>query len=451
MSAKTCYLHIGMHKTGTSSIQRSLRQSREVLQEYSINYCGFIESHGFLRSVLTKEPELLNFNIIHGFALPELCAARDAVLRDSLIRELEETKCNSSMLSAENFSLLSLSEVLELKKLLDPFFAEFKIVIYVREPFSFLSSYAQQILKEGATYDSMVTDTLSIDRSVRYRGQSYLISKQTFNNSLRPSYRYCIEKFINVFGRDHVTIKDFTPSTFKNNCVVTDFLDTVLPGKGVAEAINIHRINESMSQGVGNILESINRRHPIIRNGVYNHDRARRVQAYLHSSDQNQKFVFNQIDRSRYVEAIRSDVEWLSEITQDRVSYDLTSGDDRSHNGPDMEQQAYRDDLIDAINMTAVKAENERSMRRFLSAMIAYDKRGTYRSGAIFRMINNCCDLSLLKVMCNNLRVRRKIQEAHIALQKMISINTESKLVRSLEDKLGDRVSDEYDFSDWFQ
>lgn len=127
-------IHIGLHKTGTTSIQKSLSSSRNYLWDNGIFY-----------------PATGKFDAQHGLASSILADRADACLdRSSFGRQMREfanAGASTIVISSEMFS-----EGIDYRALdiLDAIFAEVRIVMYVRCPDYLLeSAYAQQVLQNG--------------------------------------------------------------------------------------------------------------------------------------------------------------------------------------------------------------------------------------------------------------------------------------------------------------
>ena len=211
---KRCILHIGMHKTGSTSIQRSLS--------------GFSDSRFVYHEDQKSEPNQTRamFNLLgvgrHGprerTKNDVAAAGREVLARlDDAVRSLEDRQL---VISAEGLWLLQENTVSELGRILAARFDAVDVVGYVRSPAAFISSYFQQRVKGGTRRSG------GVDVAREY-----------------PNYRWAFEKFDNVFGRQKVRLWKFDPPNFPDRCVVRDFCNRVgidLP------AGRVIRVNESL-------------------------------------------------------------------------------------------------------------------------------------------------------------------------------------------------------------
>jgi len=192
MSPPGCVLHIGMGKTGTTSIQVSLR--------------GFSDAHHHcvdlgtpnasipIATAFSGEPWLLAVNQRLGLGEPEVREQR-AEIRLRLQRELIAAGDRISVISGEGISELARHEISDLIRALDPAGAV-QAVAYVRPPKALLSSNVQQQLKAGADH---------LDPA-----------------AAPPNYRR-FENFDRVLGRESVSLWKFDPARFPDGDVVRDF------------------------------------------------------------------------------------------------------------------------------------------------------------------------------------------------------------------------------------
>ena len=448
MNRKTCIIHIGMHKTGTSSIQKSLYASRAVMKKaISVNYYDLALNHTKLQSIFSEEPELRLMNIIKGFWSREFCRSNDSSIKAHLIRALE---CNDSdffILSSEEFSEISEDEAKQFQELLQPYFDQIKIICYVRAPSSYVHSRAQQFLKVGATFNLIIQDTVANNNEIVDIFYDPILKEYRRNYSVRPSYQSRIDKFATVFGAKNVIIRDFTMMVQQNQNIIAEFMNSFLPRELEDGIIEYYRENQAISLEEAYLLEAINQKYPFIVNKGLNPYRARDITHYLSKNAIiKRKFAFEQLDLSLYAERIRDDVHWLEQFTGGEISYDITAPQIKTEGAA----PTYDAVIIDMINDTALKAQNESAMRRFLGSMMAYDKRGVYRSKGIFNLINICSSPKLLRIMYNKLISRGKYEEAYIAAEKIIRMDPDNVDIRERLDQIKSNVNLRYNFSSWY-
>ncbi|MBL4774246.1 MAG: hypothetical protein JKX98_11920 [Alcanivoracaceae bacterium] len=220
---KKCILHIGLHKTGTSSLQLSLHSSLNDKQHTYLNL--FAPNHSErLYSLFVENPENYHMNKRKGLSKNQI----DRINLET--KEMFQNSFNSSasetmIISAEDISVLTLPALKKLKVFLLYYFYEITIVAYVRSPFSYISSSFQEGVKAG--------------------WNDFNISK------LYPNYRNKLEKFDIVFDKEKVHIWEFNRQSLFQNDVVQDFcyrLGIILNKE------NVIRSNNSLSKETLSLL-----------------------------------------------------------------------------------------------------------------------------------------------------------------------------------------------------
>lgn len=208
----TLYLHIGMHKTGSSSIQSSLARFKTEKLRYA--HLGEINHSIPLYTIFSEDRYAYHIHRRRGFSREMVDAHREryaAMLR----RELER-RSGDMIISGEDLSILSESELKALETEVRPFFRHVKVIGYTRNPIDYASSALQEQIKNGVTPTEIP----------------------------RPAYRDLFEKFHRVFGKDHVLLIDFRRSNLFRGSVVQDFLHRV---GAPADLITEQSENESLS------------------------------------------------------------------------------------------------------------------------------------------------------------------------------------------------------------
>src|SRR3954470_5374967 len=118
----TFYIHIGVHKTGTKSIQHTLSENREKLLEHGINSFPGHPNHGpTLISLLSETPHEDTRNIRKHVDTPEKAASFNASTAHEITKALARNRSRKMVISGEGLSGLSVREMHRLKLLLGPY------------------------------------------------------------------------------------------------------------------------------------------------------------------------------------------------------------------------------------------------------------------------------------------------------------------------------------------
>lgn len=232
------YIHIGLHKTGTTSIQAMLFNNRKALLAHGINYLPLGENHSVaLYPLFAAEPHRYRPNRAAGIDTEQKAAKKNAATLASLLRELERNTSDSVVISGEDLSMLPAEGLKRLKETLAPHAARFRIIVYVRDPVATVTSIFQQRLRRGQTY------------------------QQISRRPPRPGYQR-IAASIDVFGRENVDVRLFDSARFPNGDLIADFLSAIGAVPEVAGKLAPERANVGLSHEAALLLHEINRLRP---------------------------------------------------------------------------------------------------------------------------------------------------------------------------------------------
>lgn len=237
---RRCILHIGMHKTGSSSIQESLKS----LSSKDFRYARLLRTPNHSGAIINAFSEASRHqrsnstHPVHGHL--DLSNR----IRTRFSKQLERAKTDTLIVSGEGITKLSLEELNSLKKFISRYVPEVVVACYVRSPKSFMESAIQQRIKAGLN---------AFDFDACY-----------------PAYRDRFEKFDYVFEPKNVHFWAFKPKALKDNCVVTDFCAHF--GLNIPPE-NIVRVNESLSLDALSLLYSYHK-HTLNSSGLIKLDPA---------------------------------------------------------------------------------------------------------------------------------------------------------------------------------
>ncbi len=160
-SNKQVILHVGLHKTATSSIQETCLKNKEVLARQGFFYPEFLfdgsvhSNHSIpIYSLCCDEPESYHVNISKGLFGIELSNVNKSS-EDYIHRILN--RYDKILFSGEDISVLSLNGLEKLKNILLSQGHEIKVICSVRNPYDFICSSTQQMVKDGTGPESLFT------------------------------------------------------------------------------------------------------------------------------------------------------------------------------------------------------------------------------------------------------------------------------------------------------
>lgn len=215
-------IHIGMHKTGSSSIQQTFAPLKHPDLEY-IDW-DFSGNHSTLFVLLFQDADKLAE--YHEFKArgPEFIRGLPALREDWRKRvsaQLAGAADKTVIFSGEDISNPSLENALpRLRDFFGEWSNDISVIGYARPPAGFMVSAFQQYLRGGTIAN---------------------LSK----GGASPQYRARFERIDQTFGRDIVRLREFSPDRMLNGDVVQDFAHEI--GLGPLKEDQIIRANESRS------------------------------------------------------------------------------------------------------------------------------------------------------------------------------------------------------------
>lgn len=211
-------LHFGMHKTGSSAIQRALR-THDLGPDHAC--VGIIDSANQSAAVIamfSRNAHRHHNTVKRGYS-PEEIQAIGQQQRARFASLLREHPAPSLVLSAEDAGQLKEDDLRQLRRFVQACGRTVRAVAYVRTPVSYMESALQQRIKGGLG---------------QWRPQDWW-----------PTYQERFEKFDRVFGREAVSLWKYDPATFPDGDVVCDFFTRLgIPWQPAQQAT---RVNESLS------------------------------------------------------------------------------------------------------------------------------------------------------------------------------------------------------------
>lgn len=146
----TCYLHIGMHKTGTTALQRHMAAAREAAKADGLVFPDLLgENHSLALSVIFRadDPQLARTMKRRGNAAsqPELDAAFEALCTRTA------ADGDDLLLSGEGLSHFPEPAVERVRARLERHFDRVVVLAFARPPLSFARSAAQQRVRYRLT------------------------------------------------------------------------------------------------------------------------------------------------------------------------------------------------------------------------------------------------------------------------------------------------------------
>ena len=227
-------LHIGVEKTGTSSIQGFLNDSRSVLLAQGVL---FPIAPGKTNQTRLPAAAMLDDVGIRAHAIKRFGPDFDVKLVRELQAEIAGSAADRLLLSSEHCAarLRTVEEVQRLKTIVETVGGDVTVLIYLRRQDEFLTSIYSTAIRSGHTERFRVPTGPRLHRRYDYRG--------------------LLELWSGVFGRAAIKPRLFQPRAWVGGQLLTDFCHA--GGLDVTEYPAPLR-NESMSGEALELLRLIN-------------------------------------------------------------------------------------------------------------------------------------------------------------------------------------------------
>ena len=290
-------IHVGMHKTGTSSIQDTFYHSTNP----EIAYVDWERSnHSSLFVMLFQEKR--KFDKYHMFqnAGPAFIARLPklrALWRERVSTQIRDAAGKTVIFSAEDCSAPIFEAAVErMHRFFSEISPDISVVGYARAPGSFIQSAFQQNLRGGNLIDLE-------------------------GKGLRPNYQTRLERFDRIFGRDSVTFKEFHPDRLIGGNVVTDFAATI--GVDAPPADEIVHANTALSLEATALLYVQRKFGRGMVAGFRNAEQANNHFVSKLARIGTNKFALSPAIRDPLLERIADDVAWI----EGRLGHAFAGGD----------------------------------------------------------------------------------------------------------------------------
>lgn len=203
-------IHIGCHKTGTTSIQHNLAQNGEALAKQGLSF--------FYENAHSGERLLPDLHSWIGFVEKDKVVPHGMYVREpaKLADRLSQTQ-GDIILSSENFSFVfDEHRIAGLQEELAKVFSDIRIVCYLRRQDRHIVSHHQEGSKlfRKAEYDIFGHSTLSIP-------------PYDPKHELYLDYDRRLSMWARAFGDQSLVLKVYDRKLLKNGDAVADFFDTI--------------------------------------------------------------------------------------------------------------------------------------------------------------------------------------------------------------------------------
>jgi hypothetical protein len=244
-------LHIGVEKTGSTTIQEFLHLNRQLLAKQGIWFPGFFgkRNHHQLAVYCNDSLRSNQFTRPKGIDDPESFREWKERFRISFQQEMEKHsgQHNHILFSSEHFSsqLKDTTEIARLKNMLDDYVSSYTVIIYIR--------------RQDLLASSMISNSARVGLSTGLPTGSEICARHFYN------YRRLLKKWSEVFGKENIRLRIFEKEQLINQDLVQDFMQQA--GIRQDEKFRLpQRMNTSLSATAIEAAWLFNQKFPI-RNG----------------------------------------------------------------------------------------------------------------------------------------------------------------------------------------
>lgn len=247
-------LHLGAHKTGTTSIQETFAASRALLAAHGwlypyFNYKSYRENnHSFPLYLMAFEPGD-NRNTNPRFTTAEKKEARETYI-GQLHQQIRAFEGHRIILSAEDASLLPAYALERLKALLMamcPHVEQIRVLYTIRHPVQFWTSLIQERVKSGIDFAKL----------------------RAFIEAGTGGFAPAVQRAQTVFGRDNLRLLRFEDLVAGKGGLVCGFLQALSPDLPQLPELPQGK-NQAISLEAVHLMDAINAAVPLWQSGSFN-------------------------------------------------------------------------------------------------------------------------------------------------------------------------------------
>ena len=222
MKEHECIVHIGMHKTGSSSIQQSLHHN---LKNENFCYVNLISPNHSGKIFSLFAEGRIGYSQKKRNSTQKEIDTINSKTKYLLIKNINTNNKSTKIISGEDIVRFTKYELEAFREFLYIYFDKVTIVSYIRTPMSYMESAFQQQIKGGMKIFNM--------------------------ERCYPNYRKRFEKFDLVFGYENVKLWKYDSKKFPDGNVVMDFSNRLNLNMKKEETM---RVNEALSKEALSLL-----------------------------------------------------------------------------------------------------------------------------------------------------------------------------------------------------
>lgn len=300
-------LHVGLHKTGTTSIQDTLgdKFNNQLLKEQGILYPTFFgKRHNvrFSNAFMTHPEDEAAKKDAPPYGEHRLSKQEKKIseMGQGLKEAVQEMNISHVIIVDEGVSVLRPDNIRRIKHFFEQFSnyaIEFQVMVYTRHPLNWGNSNVVQLLRYYG--DQSMAEL--IDRNAE--------------RILPTLFRERVGHFTDIFGSEHVKVNSFEYALKNNDELVHHFLYQLHMPSNIIDKMKIVNQNEGVSTFTALFYDYLNQRLPRLVKGKANAERDQRDHLKL-ANIRGHKYKLSFDDQRRLLKSSELDRKWLKDHFQ---------------------------------------------------------------------------------------------------------------------------------------
>lgn len=299
---KICYMHLGLHKTASTSFQDTCIKNVERLKNNGITYPLFkclianktnIGNHSIpFYSLFCTNPR--EYHISKRWGICEQVEEVNSHYEEQLNAYLETSE--NLLISGEGISLLAKQELIKLVDKIRRYDFRIQATALVRAPYSMLCSGIQETIKGGA-YNELISlnDSATASRHRKTESRKYILE----------NLRFCFGNSISFNAFENACTNQFGPSGY----IIQEFLNQD------PTEFEYKNSNQSLFNLTVRLQNELNKVNPIFVRSKLNPDHQKLSRLLNKNLNFSGKFLLTEHEYSLVKKHIEKEVEDLHEIT----------------------------------------------------------------------------------------------------------------------------------------
>lgn len=289
-ATRRAVVHIGIDKTGTTTIQRTLFRARsKLLSEARILYPSIASNQSVYLGTMFREKTPPLLQLFEPDATDEDSVDRlREKFRASLDADVADSTWHTLVISAESLCDFHPEAIARFIEWLSERVEAINVVAYVRHPVDWTRSVVLQEVRLGKTFD------------------------QLYDNMRRPNWRQRFTPWLDAVGLERSQLVSFDDARERDGIVAAFCEAAGLPRETVLSLAPTEFANEAMSLEAALLLDSLNRQRPLFVDGKLSPKRRWRGTNAI-ASTPGTRFHLSAEHAAKARADNRPDLEWLND------------------------------------------------------------------------------------------------------------------------------------------